>query len=257
MSSTAELTDLVRACGLMADASRIAAFTGAGISAESGVPTFRDSDDALWRKYDPMEIAQIHSFMRDPTLYWEFFKEARYPIMSRAQPNDGHRALVAMERAKQLRWLITQNIDGLHQAAGSREVIELHGNTRRILCLECGAEHSWDEVYQALRSVAVPPCRLCGGQIKPDVVFFGEGLPPDAMNRAAQAIGQCDVFLAVGSSLVVHPAAMMPAQAKAMGADLIIVNMTPTPYDSMADVVLRQPAGRVLPAMAEVMGLPW
>ncbi len=246
-------TDLQRACELVAASERIAAFTGAGISAESGVATFRDSDDALWRKYDPSVIAHIANFRRDPTLYWEFFSEARYPIMSRAQPNAGHRALVDMERAGRLPWLITQNIDGLHQAAGSSEVIELHGNTRRILCLSCGAEHSWDEVYQALQHTSVPPCKACDGPIKPDVVFFGESLPHEALRRAGQAIAGCDLFLAVGSSLVVYPAAMMPLEAKARGAKLIIVNMTPTPHDDQADVVLRQPAGQVLPRLVEAL----
>ncbi len=245
-------TDLDRACDLVASASRIAGFTGAGISAESGVPTFRDSDDALWRKYDPTVIAHIQNFRRDPTLYWEFFREARYPVMSRAHPNDGHRALVDMEAAGRLPWLITQNIDGLHQAAGSSNVIELHGNTRRILCLECGAKHGWDEVYAMLEHTAVPPCKVCEGAIKPDVVFFGEGLPAPAMRQAARAVADCDLFLAVGSSLVVYPAAMMPLEAKVRGARLIIVNMTPTPHDGHADVVLRQPAGQVLPMLAEV-----
>ena len=245
--------DLQLACELVAASQRIAAFTGAGISAESGVPTFRDSDDALWNKYDTSVIADIGNFRRDPTLYWEFFAEARYPIMSKAQPNAGHKALVDMEHAGRLRWLITQNIDGLHQAAGSSSVIELHGNTRRILCLSCGTEHSWDEVYQTLQSIAVPPCKACGGPIKPDVVFFGESLPHQALRSAGQAIQGCDLFLAVGSSLVVYPAAMMPIEAKARGARLIIVNLTPTPHDHQADVVLRQPAGQVLPALVKAL----
>ncbi len=246
--------DQEQACALVREAQRIAAFTGAGISAESGIATFRDSDDALWRKYDPSVIADISNFRRDPTLYWEFFKEARYPMMSPAQPNAGHRALAALEECGRLRWLITQNIDGLHQAAGSQEVIELHGNTRRILCLDCGCQHTWGEVYQVVQDEPIPTCKACGGALKPDVVFFGEALPGLALAHAQRATERCDLMISIGSSLVVYPAALLPQHAKAQGARLIIVNMTPTPLDGLADVVLRAPAGEVLPVLARAAG---
>lgn len=235
---------------LVASARRIVAFTGAGISAESGIPTYRDSTDSLWQKYDATRIAQIDSFLRDPAPYWRFFMDARYRAFSAAVPNPGHLALATLEAAGRLRAVITQNIDGLHQMAGSRQVIELHGNTRRILCMRCGAEHGFDEVYEILKIKLPPPCKRCGGMLKPDVVFFGEPLPEGAFSDALAAVERCDLLIAIGSSLVVYPAALLPERAKRAGAPLIIINRTPTEYDAIADAVLREPAGEVLPKLA-------
>ncbi|MBD3236436.1 MAG: NAD-dependent protein deacylase [Candidatus Eisenbacteria bacterium] len=246
---------LARAEEIVARARQIVAFTGAGISSESGIPTYRDTNDAIWEKYDSETIAEISHFRRDPRNFWRFFQEARYVAMSQAEPNPGHRALAAMERAGRLHSVITQNIDGLHQQAGSQRVIELHGNTRRILCLECGERHAFEEVYEILQLRNPPPCRACGGMLKPDVVFFGEPLPAAALMEAGQAIADCDLLIAIGSSLVVYPAAALPEQAKRQGADLMLVNLTPTAYDSIADVVLPASAGEVLPALARAAGV--
>jgi NAD-dependent deacetylase len=247
--------DFARACELVRDARRALAFTGAGISAESGIPTYRDAGGALWSRYDPETYANIDYFRRDPSLFWRFFQDVRYRVISDATPNPAHRALAALEGAGRLRAVITQNIDGLHQAAGSREVIELHGNTRVIGCLDCGRDYTMDEVYAQLRAQLPPPCRACGGMLKPRVVFFGEELPPAALLRAAEAVRACDLLLAIGSSLVVYPAALLPSVAKRQGARLIIINKTPTQSDSEADAVLRRPAGEVLPELARAAGV--
>ena len=238
---------------LVAEAEKIVAFTGAGISAESGIPTYRDADDSLWSRYDPSKFADIDYFMRDSTLFWEFFRDVRYQAIHTALPNPGHLALAAMEQTGRLRGVITQNIDGLHQEAGCRTVVELHGNTRVIGCLNCSADYTMDEVRAQLVKQLPPPCPACGGRLKPRVVFFGEMLPEAALERAAEFTHDCDLLLAIGSSLQVYPAAAFPERAKSRGARLIIINKTPTAYDGLADAVLREPAGSVLPHLAETV----
>ena len=244
-----------RARDLLGAAREVVAFTGAGISAESGIPTYRDTEDSLWSRYDPEEYAHIDAFMRDSTLFWRFFQDVRYRTIREARPNPAHRALAALERAGKLKAVITQNIDGLHQAAGSREVTELHGNTHRIRCLRCGGGYSMDEVYALLRATLPPPCPSCGGMLKPEVVLFGESLPEGALARAAAWVDRCDLLLAVGSSLSVYPAALLPQRARARGAGLILINKTPTPADAEADAVLHEAAGEVLPRLAAALGL--
>ncbi len=241
---------LRRACELVRDSAYIVAFSGAGISAESGIPTYRDADESLWVKYDPEKVVQIDAFLSDPAPFWHFFLDVRYRAITEASPNPGHAALARMEAGGRLKAVITQNIDGLHQAAGSRRVIELHGNTRSIACLRCHTRYGIEEVYQQLQQELPPPCRRCGGALKPEVVFYGEALPELALAEAAAEIMTCDLLIAIGSSLRVYPAAALPEQAKANGARLIIVNKTPTPYDHLADGLLRAPAGEALPVLA-------
>lgn len=255
MQGREEQRALQRAQDLVASARQRVAFTGAGISAESGIPTYRDCDDGLWSRYDPDTFAHIEVFLRDSSLYWRFFQDVRYQAISGARPNAAHRALAALQRAGHLAAVITQNIDGLHQAAGSRDVIELHGNTREIGCLDCGCTYSMEEVFEQLRRELPPPCRACGGRLKPRVVFFGEALPQEALARAAAAVQGCDLLIAIGSSLRVYPAALLPGEARRHGGRLIIVNKTPTPSDSEADVVLRGPAGETLPILARAAGV--
>jgi len=230
---------------LISKAERLVAFTGAGISAESGIPTYR-GDDGVWHKYDPGKYANIDYFLEDPSYYWSFFKEVRYPVLKKAQPNPAHRALAKLEERGVLRALITQNIDGLHQAAGSRRVLELHGNTRRIICLDCAAGYGIDEVYGQLATRLPPTCPACEGRLKPDVVFFGESLSGDLLTEAVTESRGCDLLLVVGSSLVVQPAASLPVLAKQQGARLAILNKDPTPLDELADVVLHRGASEVL-----------
>jgi NAD-dependent deacetylase len=225
-------------------AKNLVVFTGAGLSAESGIPTYRGAG-GLWTKYDPMKYANIHYFMEDPTYYWSFFRDVRYPLMKKARPNAAHYALVTLEKQGKLKQVITQNIDGLHQLAGQSHIIELHGNTRRILCLSCKRPYSMDEAYDRLRQIFPPSCS-CGGALKPDTVFFGEMLSQKNLEEAKKVSQLCDVFLVVGSSLVVTPAAQYPVIAKEHGAKLVIINIDPTPLDGIADLVVHQPASHVL-----------
>jgi NAD-dependent deacetylase len=230
---------------LRAQATRIVAFTGAGISAESGIPTYR-GDEGVWNRYDPDKYANIDYFNHDPAYYWRFFQEVRAPVLHRAKPNPGHQALARMERRGALRAVITQNIDGLHQMAGSERVLELHGNTRRIACLKCRRIYDLDAVTRLLASGIPPVCSACRGVLKPEVVFFGEALPQAVLAEAMQEAMTCDLFLAVGSSLVVQPAASLPVHAKQNRAKLVIINKQATPLDSMADLVIRDSASTVL-----------
>ncbi|MBN1771984.1 MAG: Sir2 family NAD-dependent protein deacetylase [Deltaproteobacteria bacterium] len=238
---------------LVAAAARITAFTGAGISAESGIPTYRGAG-GLWREYDPAKFADIDYFREDPSYYWRFFRDVRYRIVAEARPNAGHLALAELERRGKLEAIVTQNIDGLHQAAGSRRVYELHGNTRAIDCLDCGATYDFAAVHEQVRTELPPRCRACGGRLKPRVVFFGESLPERALKAATAVTASCDLLLVVGSTLQVHPAASLPPLAKQVGARVVIVNVGPTAMDDLADAFLEGPAGTILPQLLEAAG---
>jgi len=235
---------------MIRNASRIVAFTGAGISAESGIPTYR-GEGGLWNKYDPTVYAHIDYFMKDPTLYWSFFHDARYDILRKAQPNPAHVALANLENAGKLKAVITQNIDGLHQLAGSRHVLELHGTTRDIYCLQCGKHYGIDELHEMLLRNNPPPCTNCAGMLRPAVVFFGESLPEDVLEEATDEAAKSDLMLAIGSSLVVYPAAWLPERAKRSGAKLAIINRDPTPLDEIADLVINASAADVLASALE------
>ena len=227
-------------------ARNIVAFTGAGISAESGIPTYR-GEGGLWTKYDSSKYASIGYFLQNPSYYWSFFKDVRYPILKRVKPNQAHLALFEMEKAGNLKTVITQNIDGLHQEAGSSSVIELHGTTRTIICMDCAQKYTIGEAYDQLAERIPPLCSACGGILRPDVVFFGENLDPEILRNAYETAASCDFMLAVGSSLVVYPAADIPMRAKQAGAKLAIINIGTTPLDSVADYVINKAAGTVLP----------
>lgn len=226
--------------------SHLVAFTGAGISAESGIATYR-GQGGVWSKFDPNIYANIDSFLRDPSYYWNFFREVRYPMLKQAQPNPGHHALVEFERMGKLRAVITQNIDELHQQAGSSQVIELHGTTRRYFCLKCSNRFDFEAAYSMAEKHNPPPCPDCGGMIRPDTIFFGEPLKPEVLRSAFEESERSDFVLAIGSSLVVFPAADIPARAKRRGAKLAIINKDETPLDPIADYVLREASGKVLP----------
>jgi NAD-dependent deacetylase len=243
---------LVGAAELLFGARKGIALTGAGVSAESGIPTFRGTG-GLWSQYDPVKVASIDNFMRDPSAYWAVAKE-RGPAVLAARPNPGHRALAGLEDAGHLVALVTQNTDGLHQDAGSRHVIELHGSGRMVQCLDCGAREPRADV-QARLDVEMPPrCGRCGGVfLKPTVVLFGEAMPIPAVEEAFALARAADVMLVVGSSLVVYPAAQVPLAAVEAGASLIVVNAEPTPIDRFAKVVIRGRSGEVLPELAELV----
>jgi len=222
----------------------IAVLTGAGISSESGIPTYRGSD-GIWSKYDPDVYADINIFLEDPTYFWQFFKEEQYHILKKAKPNAGHYALAELQKQQKKVTVITQNIDGLHQIAGVSDVIELHGNMRRISCLQCKKTYSIDDVYHTI-TTTLPPYCSCSGMLKPDVVLFGEQLPQHALAESIRVSSSCDLFLVLGSSLVVYPAASLPEIAKKRNASLVIINNDPTPLDDIADIVIRQPISKVL-----------
>lgn len=234
-----ELQDLV------ANSKKLVAFTGAGISADSGISTFRGAG-GLWSKYDPDIYANVNIFMQDSTYYWNFFRDERYPVIKKAKPNAAHYALVELEKQEKLYGVITQNIDGLHQLAGQSYVIELHGNTRKIRCLNCEKIYAWNEVYNQLEKELPPRCNFCGGRLKPATILFGEPLPQRALDEAVIAAKKCDVFLVLGSSLVVYPAAQLPVIAKENNAKLAIINIDSTPLDNIADIVIQDSASRVL-----------
>ena len=227
-------------------ARRVVVLTGAGISAESGIPTFRDALTGLWAQYNPKELATPEAFQRNPRLVWEWY-EWRVGLIRDAQPNPGHRALAKLEKLVPDLTLITQNIDSLHQAAGSSAVIELHGNLRRYKCsVEGRVLANWPS------GDSTPPlCPNCGAFIRHDVVWFGENLPEQALSQAVEAAGHSDLFLSIGTSSLVQPAASLPLLALKKGALLVEVNLDETPLSQIADVCLRGPAGVVLPALLQ------
>jgi NAD-dependent deacetylase len=238
-----ELVELIRArqpCVVL---------TGAGISTESGIPDFR-SPNGIWARYDPMEYATISAFRRDPVKVWQFYSR-RFDVLVRAEPNDGHRALAELERRGLVLAVVTQNVDGLHVQAGSREVIEVHGSIRTASCPACRTRLAFEEVLALL---PVPPCPECGEILKPDVVMFGELLPAGAIERAEALASRAGLLLVVGSSLEVHPVAALPELTLAAGGAVAIVNRGPTPYDGVAAAKIDAGAGETLAAVVAGLG---
>lgn len=237
---------LARAAESLGRAGAAVAFTGAGISEESGLPTYR-GEGGLWTKFDPYKVASIQEFRRDPSVYWNYSLSHR---RIGADPNAAHRALVALERAGRLKAVITQNTDGLHQKAGSGDVIELHGSSSAVVCLDCETQFPRADIDALNRQHCPPSCPACGGRyLKPTVVLFGEPLPMEALARAQALAMQADLMLVVGSSLQVYPAAGIPRLAHDGGAELVIVNAEPTPFDGWAHAVLHGKAGEILPCL--------
>ncbi len=242
--------DLRDARDWIAASSRIVGFTGAGISTESGIPDFR-SPNGVWARNRTIEFQEFLSSEQGRIEYWRQ-KVAAWPEMRAARPNAGHAAFVDLHRRGKLSALITQNIERLHQKAGlpADKVLELHGTTTEAVCLGCADRITSDEACERVESgEKAPRCRLCGGLLKPATISFGQSMPLDVMQRAQAAAEGCDLLLAVGSSLVVEPAASIPLVAKRAGARLVIVNREGTPLDDVADLVIRGEIGAVLPAM--------
>jgi NAD-dependent deacetylase len=229
---------------LMRSSVRLVALTGAGISQESGLRTFRDKLDGLWAQYKPEDLATPEAFDRNPELVWEFYNVRRLKACE-VEPNPGHFALAEMEKCKECFVLITQNVDGLHTRAGSRNVLELHGNISRVKCSRnCGIITEWEE-----EPGGSPACPKCGAKIRPDVVWFGEMLPQEILKSAMQAARESDVFLSIGTSALVQPAASLPLMAKQNGAAIVEVNLEETPLTPLVDHFLRGKAGEVLPEL--------
>jgi NAD-dependent deacetylase len=220
----------------------VTVLTGAGISAESGVPTFR-GQAGLWRSFRPEDLATPQAFRRDPRLVWEWY-DWRRGLIGSCKPNAAHRTLAEMETRLPDFTLITQNVDGLHQLAGSRHVLELHGNIWRTRCMDC--DHVSEDRRVPLPEIP-PHCPKCGALLRPDVVWFGESLPADVLEAAWAAAARCRLMLVIGTSAVVHPAASLPLVALRNGAHLVEVNPAETPLSAHAHEILRGPAAEVLP----------
>lgn len=225
-------------------ARHVAVLTGAGVSAESGIPTFRDAQTGLWARYNPEELATPEAFRRNPRLVWDWYAWRRQ-LVAAAAPNPGHLALARLEKLVPRFTLITQNVDGLHQRAGSTNVIELHGNLMRVRCsVEDTVYTTWDEAPDP-----PPPCPACGALLRPDVVWFGETLPPEALQQAWDAAAACDVFLSIGTSGFVEPAASLPRLAYARGATVAIINLDVTPSVEERRFYIHARSGEFLPAL--------
>ena len=236
---------LAEAAAALRDARRVCVLTGAGVSAESGIPTFRDALTGLWANFSPEDLATPEAFERDPAFVWAWYEERRRRV-AEASPNAGHRALVGIESRVPALTLVTQNVDGLHQRAGSRNVHEYHGNLMRDRCTIEGTVAPRVEPSSGL-----PRCARCGGLLRPDVVWFGEPIPEAPMRAAAQAATECDLFLSIGTSSLVHPAAGLADVAIAAGATVVEVNPGRTALSDAADLRLAGPAGTVLPLLLE------
>ncbi len=243
-----------KAANWIYESQRIVVFTGAGISTESGIPDFR-SPGGIWSQYNPDDLTyqRFRSGESYRKLYWEYDR-ARYPAMRDALPNAAHEAVAEIERAERLSALITQNIDGLHRKAGSSpdRIYELHGTVLEVICLDCDRRWPREEITDRMdrEGIAVPYCEHCGGPLKCATIAFGQSLPQQVLEDAFEHARTCDLFVTIGSSLVVQPANFLPLEAKRAGARLILVNLSGTPYEQMMDLIIREKAGN---AMEQVM----
>jgi NAD-dependent deacetylase len=247
---------IARLAELWGESSRTVVLTGAGISTESGIPDFR-SPGGVWDRYDPQDFL-FPNFMATEEKrinYWRMSREF-FSGIREAKPNPAHKALAELEKMGKLDFVLTQNVDNLHQKAGNtpNRVVELHGTVFTVSCLSCGKKYSREEIERRIdQGVQVPACDECPGFLKPDTVSFGQTLPQDAINTAFEAAANCDLFVVIGSSLVVNPAAQLPVHAVHNGAGLVIIGLEPTPCDTFARLTLRGKAGEILPKMVSRM----
>jgi len=241
---------IARAAQSLRQAQHVVCLTGAGVSAESGVATFRDSQTGLWSRFDPAQLASQAGFAADPGLVWRWYME-RLATVEQVTPNPGHYALAQLEQRLPQFTFFTQNVDDLHERAGSQTVWHLHGSITRFCCNRCTREHS---LQPAERAQPLPPrCQHCGDLVRPAVVWFGELLPHEILQRAWQAVEGCDVFLVVGTSGVVYPAAQLPFTAQQFGAQVIDVNPEPSPISRSADLFLQGQSGSLLPQIVAAL----
>lgn len=229
-------------------AERVVILTGAGVSQESGLRTFRDAQTGLWARYKPEDLASPEAFARDPKLVWDWYAWRREAIKG-VRPNPGHYALVEMEKRISEFTLITQNVDGLHRFAGSKNVLELHGNILKVRCSKCGMfTEEWGDDAEA-----VPVCEACGGLLRPDVVWFGEALPREQLESAVLAARSCQVFISIGTSGVVQPAASLAHAARNNGSVVVEINAEPTPLTPKVDFAFHGRSGEILPALVKAV----
>jgi NAD-dependent deacetylase len=229
---------VARLAELLRDSSRAVVLTGAGVSVPSGIPDFRTPRTGLWENVDPMEVAHIDAWRRDPDRFWRFYGD-RFAMLVDKQPNEAHRALAELERRGLIRGVITQNIDRLHRVAGTERLIEVHGSIESSVCLQCGGSFPLERVVEQLRAEdGAPECPACVAPLKPNVVLFGELLPQRALAEAQALALEADLLLCVGSSLEVYPVAGLPAITRGAGGRIALVTQGPTPYDDEADVKL-------------------
>jgi len=241
--------NIIKAAELIKEANKIVALTGAGISVESGIPDFR-GPSGLWKKYNP-EIASSSFFQKNPEEFWKFSLEV-WKTLKRAKPNPAHKALAELEKIGKLQCIITQNIDGLHQKAGSKKILEIHGSANWLICTVCRARHPSEKIIKQIKSgMKVPICDLCGGLLRPDAVLFGDMLPQDVFSEAVDEASSSDLMLVVGSSLVVFPAAQLPIFAMKNCARIILINLEKTWFDERADIVIHGKAGDILPKIVK------
>lgn len=238
---------LEKLCNLVKSCQKAVVLTGAGISAESGVPTFRGKE-GLWGKFRAEELATMEAFMANPKIVWEWYNWRR-ELMGGVKPNPGHLALVELANHFGSFTLVTQNVDGLHRAAGSTEVLELHGNINRNKCAKCSAPYEESDIDPD----RIPKCSRCGGQIRPDVVWFGEMLPGEVIDTAFRRSEEAQLFFSIGTSAIVHPAASLPITAKHCGATLVEINPEETPLSSLADIRIAERSGEFLPRLLEAI----
>ncbi len=236
MEFSGDLISLIRSARSMA------VLTGSGISAESGVPTFRDAQTGLWEKYDPLQLATPEAFLENPELVWSWYKWRRQ-LIKNAAPNPGHFSLVDFESKFDNFTLITQNVDGLHQRAGSKNIIELHGNINRSRCWR--DNHQFDVPPD--NCPKLPLCPICSQFLRPDVVWFGEEMPVEELETASSAASSCDIFFSIGTSAVVYPAASLIPMASSQGAAIVEINLELTPISTLADYFLQGKSGQILP----------
>lgn len=254
MSATWSFSETL--CDLVQCKAPLCILTGAGISAESGVPTFREKD-GLWSKFKPEELASMAGFMNNPMRVWEWYQH-RLKIVRDVQPNPGHHALSQWQLANPLFTLVTQNVDGLHQRAGNTDVLELHGNINRSFCMDC-QHHEQDIELKLLEEGTtpskedLPKCSQCGGLLRPDVVWFGEMLPAETLQTAHEAANTCELFLTIGTAGVVFPAAGLPLAAKQQGAYVVEINPDETELTPHLDESLRGPSGEILPELLKLL----
>ena len=244
--------EIVRAAALLRKARHAVALTGAGMSTASGIPDFRSPGTGLWEHADPTEVASIYAFRRRPETFYAWIRPLMRTLLT-AEPNAGHLALAELEAGGWLRAIITQNIDGLHQRAGSRVVLELHGHLREATCMGCYRVLPIEELLDDfLASGRVPRCPTCGGVMKPNVVLYGEQLPIETVSAAMEHVRQADLMLVAGSSLEVMPASQLPLRVRERAGRLIVVNLMPTYVDDIAEVVIHADVTEVLPRIAQV-----